>query len=193
MSTFFLQSALLIAVAYFLGAIVGCWLRKLFKQSASLLHTEPLAAGVAGAGAIVASQYSAAEGEASIEINRPEPVPVLEPVRKVYIEEMPENLPVEKPFVPDLEPETITFVEAETRAAPEPEPLPEPIPTPRPVFSPSPAIILEVEPEAEPEPEIEIVEPEGQEQVVIQEGIVPSVPEIVATPVVEPVVVAASV
>jgi len=166
MSTFFLQSALLIAVAYFLGAIVGCWLRKLFKQSASLLHTEPVAAGVAGAGAIAASQYSGAQEEASIEINRPESVPVPEqgpePVRKVYIEEIPENLSVEQPFVP------------------------EPVSLPKPVFSPTAAVILEAEPE--PEPEIEIVEPEVREPVVIKEEIVPEV-----APVVEPEVGAAPV
>jgi len=190
MSTFFLQSALLIAVAYFLGAIVGCWLRKLFKQSASLLHTEPVAAGVAGAGAIAASQYSGAQEEASIEINRPESVPVPEqgpePVRKVYIEEIPENLSVEQPFVPELEPETVTFVEAKTQPLPEPEPVPEPVSLPKPVFSPTAAVILEAEPE--PEPEIEIVEPEVREPVVIKEEIVPEV-----APVVEPEVGAAPV
>ena len=40
MNYFILQSLLLIAVAYFLGAMLGCWLRKMFIQSASVLHRQ---------------------------------------------------------------------------------------------------------------------------------------------------------
>ncbi len=173
MSTFFLQSALLIAVTYFLGAIVGCWLRKLFRQSASMLHTETVGAGTAvagaavagaGAGAVLGNQYAGAEGEASIEINRPDPEPIAP--RKIYIEEIPESLASEPTVLP--QPEPVTYIEAEATPVSEPEAA-------APVI---PASILE------PEPEIEIIEPEIREQVFIHEDIVPVVPEVETVPVV---------
>jgi predicted flap endonuclease-1-like 5' DNA nuclease len=80
MTYFILQSLLLIAVAYLLGAIIGCWLRKVFKKSASMLHTEAdelpsgsaIAATAAGmvSGAVLGRELVGEEGEASIKINR---------------------------------------------------------------------------------------------------------------------------
>lgn len=109
MSTFILQSLFLIAVTYFLGAIVGCWIRKLFQNSASMLHRasdkqvmEPALATVAvgAASAVGAVRYAGEEGEASIEIKRPDVLPVgdLVPVEQpVPVEQSVYVAPVEVP------------------------------------------------------------------------------------------------
>lgn len=79
MNTFILQSLLLIAVAYFLGAVIGCWLRKIFQKSASMLHREsdelPVKAAIAvpmavAVGAEAITTLAGSQEEASIKINR---------------------------------------------------------------------------------------------------------------------------
>ncbi len=113
MSTFILQSLFLIAVTYFLGAIVGCAIRKLFQNSASMLHRatekpvmEPALATVAAASAVGATRYAGEEGEASIEIKRPDVPPVEDrgpveqaiPVEQSVLVEQPVYVaPVEAP------------------------------------------------------------------------------------------------
>ncbi|MCP4932998.1 MAG: hypothetical protein GY927_02060 [bacterium] len=91
MSIFIIQSLFLITVTYFLGANVGCWMRKLFTNSASMLHrasdkqvfepalTTVATAAVGTAAAVGATRYAGEEGEASIEIKRPDVQPVEEP------------------------------------------------------------------------------------------------------------------
>ena len=92
MNYFILQSVLLIVATYFLGAIVGCWLRKMFATSASKLHGDraKLPKGVAAAataaagavGAAVSTRLARGEGgEASVKISRSDnreaiPIPV---------------------------------------------------------------------------------------------------------------------
>ena len=113
MNHFILQSLLLIAAAYFLGAIIGCWLRKIFQKSASMLHREseelPFVAGAAAtvvAGAPITTELVGSKGEASITISRPpapverEEILVVEPetVPKIQLEESVVSL------VPSLEP-----------------------------------------------------------------------------------------
>ncbi len=108
MSTFILQSLFLIAVTYFLGAIVGCWMRKLFQNSASMLHRasekqviEPALATVAvgAAAAVGATRFAGEEGEASIEIKRPDVPPVEQPV---YV--APIKVPVERETISHVDP-----------------------------------------------------------------------------------------
>lgn len=96
MNHFILQSLLLIAVAYFLGAIIGCWLRKIFQKSASMLHREsdelPLVAGAAAtavAGAPIMTELAGSKGEASITISR-SPAPV---EREAILVVEPETVP----------------------------------------------------------------------------------------------------
>ena len=126
MSIFILQSLFLIAAAYLLGAIVGCWIRKLFKQSASMLHraseelavdpvvaTAGMGAGVGAASAIGATRYAGEEGEASIEIKRPD-------ARNEIREEIRREPPVEfAPIEIPVERETISFVEPEIERVPD--------------------------------------------------------------------------
>ncbi len=113
MSTFILQSLFLIGGAYLLGAVVGCWIRKMFTSSASMLHrvsgeqgVEPAlaSAGIGAAAAVGATRYAGEEGEASIEIKRPD-------MRKEVIIETP------VPVVPVVDivvaRETISYVEPE--------------------------------------------------------------------------------
>ena len=54
MNFFNLQSLILIVLAYFLGALLGCWLRKMFADSASILHGGRGGMAMAGAGAAAA-------------------------------------------------------------------------------------------------------------------------------------------
>ena len=146
MSTFILQSLFLIAVAYLFGALIGCLIRKMFTQSASMLHRagdeialEPAmvtgaAAAAVGATAVAgATRYAGEEGEASIEIKRPEtrsPAADLSEVNPAAVEfsetgsdiradirEEPPVIvaPIETPRVR----ETITFVEPEVDLEPE--------------------------------------------------------------------------
>ena len=130
MNTFILQSLLLIALAYLLGAIIGCWLRKMFRKSASVLHSVrdeiPLGArtatvaGAGVAGAVAAKRLAGDDGEASIEISRPEP-PGEQVVARETVSETVVSQSVDIPQV-DIpvtrERETITIVEPE----PDPEP-----------------------------------------------------------------------
>ena len=131
MNFFILQSLILIALAYLVGAILGCWLRKMFAQSASILHagrdglaTAGAAAGaaVSAAGAVAATRLAGREGEASIKISRPD---IREVAREeIRVETRPEihhevqarEIVVE----PARERETITYVEPEPTIVAEP-------------------------------------------------------------------------
>ncbi len=111
MSYFILQSLLLIAVAYLLGAMLGCGLRKMFANSASILHrvnddmpvaetaaiaTAATATATGMATDSVARRLAARDGEASIEINRSSSKPAVEvPTYDESVEVHVETLPVE--------------------------------------------------------------------------------------------------
>lgn len=133
MNFFIFQSLLLIAVAYLIGALVGCWLRKVFKKSASMLHNDhddmpgrtEVAAATAAAvatGAVVAHTPPLDPGEATIEITRGEPRTESEPLEPAVSPPI-EAVQVEASAVR----ETITFVEPSERVVLAPEPVVEDI------------------------------------------------------------------
>lgn len=76
MNYFILQSLALLAAAYFLGALIGCWLRKLFRKRPGVLVEHPgmttAATATVAAGAAATRLTPASEREASVEISRHE-------------------------------------------------------------------------------------------------------------------------
>lgn len=77
MTVLILQSALLIAIAYILGCILGCLLRTIFGSDSAVAAP---AAAVTAAGAAAATAAVAAARPAPVEAPKPDPVRAPEPV-----------------------------------------------------------------------------------------------------------------
>jgi predicted flap endonuclease-1-like 5' DNA nuclease len=99
---FIIQTLLLLAIAYILGCLIGCWLHRLFGAATEPAAVAPRAAAVAAAAAPVVAAVAA---------RKPEPVVVPEPVAAPVV----------------VEPEPVAFVPAPVaapKAAPKPKPAP---------------------------------------------------------------------
>ncbi len=175
---FNLETMLALLVAYLLGAFIGCWLRKMFYQSASILHRQneerPVVTGglatstAAAVGGASLSTYGGGDGEATVEISRARtqretpvpPAPVPEPVEAAFVER-----------------ETISFTEPEVV---ETEIVPKTVPKTVPVITDVKDVLSEpvVEQRAP-------VAPPPVEETVIEELLVPEAPQPAPEPVID--------
>ncbi|MCU0832159.1 MAG: hypothetical protein MUC58_11725 [Rhizobiaceae bacterium] len=109
---FTIQTLLLLAIAYILGCVLGCWLHRLFGEATEPAGLAPVAAAAVAAPAAAAAAYRAPEPVAA-------PVAMPEPVVAPVATAAPEAEPVAFTAAPVSAP-------AALMAAPEPKPVAKP-------------------------------------------------------------------